>query len=90
MNTPTENFAAKVIVKGVGIIVLVILGFMFLIWLFGEVAGFVDAFIPKFGKIAQKIKNAFKPITKPFKPSRIDDAFKPITKPFKKPGKWFK
>lgn len=90
MNTPTENFAAKVIVKGVGIIVLVILGFMFLIWLFGELAGFVDAFIPKFGKIAQEIKNAFKPITTPFKPSRIDDAFKPITRPFKKPGKWFK
>ena len=90
MNTPTENFAAKVIVKGVGIIVLVILGFMFLIWLFGELAGFVDAFIPKFGKIAQQLKNAFKPITKPFKPDNIRDAFKPITKPFKKPGKWFK
>jgi uncharacterized membrane protein len=90
MNTPTENFAAKVIVKGVGIIVLVILGFMFLIWLFGEVAGFVDAFIPKFGKIAQKIKNAFKPITRPFKAKNINNTFKPITRPFKKPGKWFK
>jgi hypothetical protein len=90
MNTPTENFAAKVIVKGVGIIVLVILGFMFLIWLFGEVAGFVDAFIPKFGKIAQKIQNAFKPITRPFKAKNINNTFKPITRPFKKPGKLFK